>query len=839
MIKNFLSKAYKLYPIWIIFTAIFYFFGGQPFFESFNPGVGFLQIIFYFNLVVFGGFLFTLIVPLLIKLLKINRLNILHFLLLLFLTSIFVNILSLSRGYSVYNGYDIIRTETGMKFYENEQIGFDDIVLQNGQFISDEKKSALGLPDQFSASFERLTFVDALVGISTHIGIVYLKLFLILFSIFGAGILPLKLFSRENNLKNMIFAFGLGTMVFSLTLFFLARFSYLNFTSVIFVAGAFFIAGLSQLKNLLVLIKEASVGKKDITTVWLILVYSLSVFLSWNFSEAMEPLPIGFDDASLYLNLPNLIAHFGQLINNNGYYAFSLIQGAAQILDPEGGLKKILIPAFGALSIFPVYLLLREFFNKKYSILGVAVLFLTPTIFVHNFLQIKVEMPLLFFGTSSIYATLLWIKEKNIKFLALAGLLAGFAFTIKITTTFLIVALISSVALELFSTYVGIWVFLFFFTALTFTQNFSGERPSIVENLFLRNIFLSIVCLLGLFVLIKSIKDKVFTCKKVLHIIILGFFLMIPVLPWAISNMIENKDFGINSALYNNKVEFSIDGLSSYACSNEGFANLDYERYLPGHGGRFLDFLFLPWDLTMTTSAKSIITDLGFLFLAICPAGLFIYEKKKLGSFALFGIFFWILWGISAKGVIWYGFSGLVFIIILFTRSFISLSESNKLSKFSASIAVLIFLSISFFFRSNMFISRTHSFVPYYAGVGTYTNYVDNLYPEYRNIAGILNSDITAKIYLTDNVFIQYFIDENNLRVMRDGYLDVFACLDSNGTAVEGLKNNFDYLVISTPVNDPDFGEGLFDRASRLLKISEENFTLVGVSKDSYLFKTK
>ena len=73
MIKNIKSKLYKFYPLWIFFIAVSYFFAGQPFFESFNPSVGFIHIIFYFNLIVFGGCLFILFGNFFVK--KINKIS--------------------------------------------------------------------------------------------------------------------------------------------------------------------------------------------------------------------------------------------------------------------------------------------------------------------------------------------------------------------------------------------------------------------------------------------------------------------------------------------------------------------------------------------------------------------------------------------------------------------------------------------------------------------------------------------------------------------------------------------------------------------------------------------
>ncbi len=837
MKKNLLANIFKLYPLWIIFVAGFYFWTNRSFFESFNPKVGFVHIILYFNLIVVSGFIFTIVTPYLIKLSKIKKLNLLHFLAFLFLTTIFVNVLSLSRGYSIYNGAPLIKTVDGVKFYENEIISYEDIILKNGKILSDEKKAELNLPVEIAGSFEKLSFSKALYRIGIHMSVEYLKLFFILFSMLGAGLLTFKLFSREINLKNTIFAFGLGTIIFSEILFLLAKFSYLNLTSVSVISGIFFIAALSQSKNLWKVINENSMEEKLFGPPLLILIYGLAVFLSWNFSEAMEPLPIGFDDVSLYMNLPNLIAHFGSLININSFYSFSLIQGAAEILNPAGSLKKVLIFAFGTLSVFPVYFLLKEFVSKKYAVFGVAALLLTPTIFAHNFLQIKVEMSLLFFGTSSILCTYLWMKEKNLKWLALAGLFLGFAFTIKLTAFFLVVAIISAVICKLFSNYLGIWSFSLLLTIFIFTQNFSGERLSWLENDFFRIIFFSLLFITGVAVMIHSIKDKIFSLKKLHAIVILGVFLLLPLIPWVISNVLINKELSISSAMFNNKADFNVEDLSQYVCVNEGITATDYERYMPEHSGQLMDFLYLPWDLTMSTSSKSVITNIGFLFLAICPAFFFTFEKKHVAAFALCGIFFWIFWAISAKGIIWYGFTGFAFLILLFTKSFAALCESNKVSKYSATIAVLGFFIISFFFRSNMYISRTHSFVPYYAGLATYENYVDNLYPEHRKMADILNSDPIAKIYLTDNAFLFYFINENNLRVYRDHYLDTFDCLDSSGKAVDELKKNFDYIVISAPVNDLDFGQGLHGRTVKLFDLANQNFTFITGNKNTYLFR--
>lgn len=838
MIKPILEKLFKFYPLWIVLVAIFYFSKNSSFFESFNPNVDFVQIILYFNVILIGGFIFVFAAPQLIKLLKIKSLNALHFLGLLLLSIIFVNISTLYRGYSIYNGPTIIQTEAGIKYYENESISYDDIILQKGAMLYKEKLQKLNLPDEVKANLKDMSFLSSFLGISSHTGLAFLKLLLFLFCILSAGLYPIRLFSKENTLRNAVLGFGLGTVIFSLLLFLLARFSWLNVTSVGILLGLSGILGLSQIKKLWEITKSSSIDTKNFSIKELALAYAFLLLIAWNFSEAMEPLPIGFDDASVYLNLPNLIAHFGTLINNNAIYAFSLIQGAAEILDPAGSLKKTLVFGFGTLAILPIYLLLKDYIGKKYSLWTLAVYLLTPSIFAHNFLQLKTEMPLLFIGTLSILCASIWMKEKKLSWLALAGLFAGFAFTIKITAIFLVFTLIALAVFKLFSILLGIWASAFLFVFALFTANFSGERPTIAENHELRNVLFIFLAVCGIFIIFHSIKNKVFSLRKFLELSVLACFMLIPLAPWAASNMYENQQIDIQSIFINKKVDFPVVDMISDSCTNEGIANLDYKRYLPSHGGKFLNLLLLPWDLSMDTAAKSFITNIGFLFLALCPAVLFRLRKENLATpLCLAGIFFGIFWAVMAKGIIWYAFSGFAFLLLLFGKSLSTTFESSRLTKYTSFVAILLFLTLSFFYRSNMFISRAHSFVPYYSGLASYGEYMNNVYPEYSSMAAVLNESTASKIYLTDNAFLNYFIEANNTRVYRDPFLDSFDCANKTGLALEKLRNNFDYLVISAPVYDPDFGQSLFERSSALLQLAQENFTYITGGKDSYLFK--
>lgn len=809
--------------LWTALVTIAYFVKADDIFKSFNPNLNFFYVIVYFLSIATSGGIFVL----LIKMFDTKKLRAWHLVASVLLFSIMIASLTQINSYKIYNGEPIIKSTDAVITYE-------DIILKTGQVLSLERIKSLGLAPEIESQFVGMPFFEGTLNITKNLSLEFAKLLLLLISLYSAGGLFSKLFFKgERTLITHLGTFGLGTLTLSLILFFLAKLSFFNGSAVIAVLSVFLLAGLKELRNLFKDLWTASIKIRDLSYPALGSIYILLVFAAWNFIESAEPMPIGFDDASLYLNLPNLIAHFQEFLHGFPYYSFSLIQSIGPLLDENGALEKTLIYAFGLLALLPLYSLLREYFNQKLSVLGSLLFFTTPIIFIHNFLQLKVEMPLFFFASLSLLFIHFYLKEKLNKWLILSALFTGFAISIKATAIILSIALIFILLTRLFKwlgSTLAILLILFgyFFSGF----NFIGDVSSISTSKILM-ILMGALIIINLGFLLHRHSFKTFK-----PLIIFLIFLALPVLPWAGSNYISGRDISANGLLFDLQTEGPEINSISYCSSDSGSTVADYERYITKRDNPITTLLLMPWDTTINNAGKSILMNIGFLFLAFCPLAL--YYFKKLPILLSGGIFFWILWALIAKGVIWYGIAGFGFLMLSMLFGIQKLTDTEgKIIKGSTYALLCLAVVTGFFYRSNLYISRAHTFIPYFNELASYETYANNVYPEYQKMADIINVDKESKVYLTDNAFLNYFITGNSKRVFRDQFLDVYGCIEESGNSLEILRSEFDYLVISKPVFDPDFPEELYTMSLNLLTLAQENFTYLWGNADTYLFEIR
>jgi len=319
--------------------------------------------------------------------------------------------------------------------------------------------------------------------------------------------------------------------------------------------------------------------------------------------------------------------------------------------------------------------------------------------------------------------------------------------------------------------------------------------------------------------------------------------MLLPNAPWAVNNMITADDpFNAYHLFFNYEVMTpSIDWSEIDACEPLGAAPSDYDRFTPPHSFEQLGFLSWPWDITMHASPLTPFTNLSFLFLAFCPL-VFLKTKKRSKIATLFlvgGLGFWLTWALIGKGVIWYAFLGFPFLLIWLLDSLEQLFDHSKLTKVIAWSLLSIWILSSVFLRVNFFVSRTSVLIPYSMGMFTTYEYVQNRYPDYIALASIINRD-DSLVYLTDDVFFKYFIENNHERVYGDQFLESFHCLyDDNDPSlfIQRLKDNgFHYLVASGAVYDPHFPIELTNTAQKLIQIASKELLFVGGTQNTYVF---
>lgn len=170
------------------------------------------------------------------------------------------------------------------------------------------------------------------------------------------------------------------------------------------------------------------------------LVVMLFLLLSSTLGHLIRPIPIGWDDISVYMNIPKLLAEGGKAITGYGMYNWGLVMSLGFLL---GGTSYALSLSFlgGVLALYAVYVLVRELLKDEddantYALLGVSILATTPMILFQMGEDLKVDLAMMFFTLVAIIITLGWVRNTELRtwpVSILIGTLLGVAMGIKVT----------------------------------------------------------------------------------------------------------------------------------------------------------------------------------------------------------------------------------------------------------------------------------------------------------------------------------------------------------------------------------------------------------------------
>ncbi len=445
----------------------------------------------------------------------------------------------------------------------------------------------------------------------------------------------------------------------------------------------------------------------------------------------------------------------------------------------------------------------------------VATLFYTlPTVMFQSTHDMKVDLDALFFMLLAFISFLSWRKEgqHDLKSLWLSGLFMGFAFTIKYTALFFIIAM---------SLY-----------ALFYMFKRKAGKACLAMLLF-------IVCILA------------------------------PFIPYGIKNIAETKQLSIQS-LRSGKSTAPVIAMNPPltvilgqlpAISSTGVQE-EQGRYIGfDHGIR--KYLLLPFTITFNPVVSGAYVDIGYIFLAVIPLIIIIYtrapEREEIHALQLrheilfAGSIYWMLWVILAEGVIWYGYGGFIFLLILIVEVIHRLKNPNwTFLRYVTNIAIIFWLICAICLRtvSSPAFSIDPVGLAYAGGTIDANGYMKHYMPIYLKISNIINSDIDTnkenppKIYRV-GTFIKYYIHQNDTLVLDDNQLDIFMSLTQDHDdkkAITRLKNaGFKYLIIDTdtPAIDKTPGKTLRAKYQALTKFIEQNKGDLNIIIDEPMYAIK
>ncbi|MCG6535749.1 MAG: hypothetical protein L7F78_13885, partial [Syntrophales bacterium LBB04] len=239
-----------------------------------------------------------------------------------------------------------------------------------------------------------------------------------------------------------------------------------------------------------------------------------------------------------------------------------------------------------------------------------------------------------------------------------------------------------------------------------------------------------------------------------------------------------------------------------------------------GFGQGIRKYLLLPFTITFNPLVAGMYVDIGYIFLALLPLALILYlGRPESGSslplrqeIILVGAVYWLLWGLFARGIIWYGFGGFIFLFLFLVEIIHILQEEYwRGLRYAVNTAIILWFLCTLCLRTANLPAQAVFIDPvglaYAGGIIDEQGYLQQKTPAYLTILQIINSDIAAnkehppRIYRV-GTFIKYFIHRNNELVLDDNQLDIFMFLsqdqDDKKTIARFKHAGYKYLVIDT-----------------------------------------
>lgn len=625
---------------------------------------------------------------------------------------------------------------------------------------------------------------------------------------------------------------------------------------------------------------------------WLLLSY-----IALNFLTVVRPFPIGWDDLGSYLNRPRLLVSYGHFIYSMSPFGWEYLTSLGFLLfgyqSIFGATASMMVNwSAGLLALLGVFAFANTYLGKRRGLLAALLYYSMPLVGHFSFADMKIDNAVFFAGT---LATLLlflplfpaeggaeagaeewtdaepssqppiglggWrsalmslvahfsrkpgagaayssiMTAERWKYLLLAGLFGGFAFSFKSTAVMLVlplVAILLGVLLDwtaaLAAVFFGTLVLMLFggFSLSTIIFRIAGDTA---QTQFATGIFIALCLLAGLSLLLFAAyraraRLTAFLCG--LGVFIAGF--AIAVLPWIEHNnllygrVIPRVELGAPNTLSPTMAFRGTGGVVNVgqtiktlpkelamkpdapACNATGSTE-ELDRYW-GFSHGWLHYLTLPWRTVMNIdSAGYYVTTIPalLLFPLLLLLPYFWTKKARWLRWMFFGTCFTIVeWVFLANGVPWYGLA--MFLGLTVGLETMVARAPDAPSRWLASL--LLALSILFAFGMRFWqYEQTQNILEYSYGKVTADVLKQLTIPYYDRVTDIAVSRHNAmpdRPYLYRvGTFIPYFIPKN-LEVigLNDQQLDAFNCLYAERDSQLTLKRlkalGFNSIIFDT-----------------------------------------
>lgn len=455
-------------------------------------------------------------------------------------------------------------------------------------------------------------------------------------------------------------------------------------------------------------------------------------FLLWvSLISIIRPMPIGWDDLWVYMNLPKIMASTGELLKSGWMYAWQLITGTWFLFSYNASQAFYINQLGGILAtLFLISLLSFAFEDHwKKSIISLPVLlwvfyYAMPMTVFQQAKDMKLDPAYFAFAISTLWLLFyVWKGVERKEKLILIGIiwiLVWFTFTVKFTSLMLILGALGWIAYTLLSLWWFIWYFFIFlgvFTKLNLWKMLNVPVPD--DQVMLSTIWI-VLWVLGLIAigiaLMQLKRDK----KNYLHVmrdwilysLIFLVWTGITCTPWLIKNVnevidakIQNPTIGnflagsVEKSMYDYKKIYSEEEIKerenriSKLMTGDGKSeNEDMWRYF-WYEKWLNNYLKLPANLTFQKNQWGEFTDITYLFLALVPSLLLFIPGKKKYSFIIGWVVMMIFMGL------YFFTKGIGTDLSNFFGQFTLIPESGNVKSYGYVFLIAINLGIVWFFH--------------------------------------------------------------------------------------------------------------------------------------------
>ena len=508
-------------------------------------------------------------------------------------------------------------------------------------------------------------------------------LFLVFYSFWKKILSYYQSFSSESQIFQFLISIWFGFFCFSFVLTLCAFMWLYNYITVLFILISFAWFWFKQILEACRFLYTYKINFKNhdfsskkiseninpflLSTEFLFII--VTGLISINFISVFRPFPIGWDDLGVYMNYPKLLAQAWEMLPLGQMLPWQLFTWIWFLFESQT--LAFFINSFSwVLAGVWIYLFLYSLITQnteKKTYINIPLLWATiflamPMVIFQIAKDMKLDVALLFVSLISLYILYYVSFKKDISFrknalyIFIAGILAGFCFSIKVTSLLFVLwsiwlLVFSHLSIAGFLWY--IWIFFAVFTKLWLWSLMNVVYPK--DNPEFINYFSIVSLLVWIWFILYSFFPKKIDISislfQKLAVFILG--ICIALSPWVIKNIAE---LGVSNVPVARmiwwKIErFTPDYTQIYTTdeldlmektevwrkvnSSGTTSNEDFGRYFWYETG-INNYIKLPWNLTMQLNQKWDFTDITYIFLALIPVLLlFLPYRIKYVSYAI------------------------------------------------------------------------------------------------------------------------------------------------------------------------------------------------------------